>query len=59
MIKYLFTTLYPQISPYSLNEDAKAFYSEYNGLNFSDDKISYMLSTLNPDGESLCPKIEE
>lgn len=59
MIKYLFTTLYPQISTYSLNKDAKTFYSEYNGLNFSDDKISYMLSTLNPDGESLCPKIKE
>lgn len=59
MIKYLFTTLYPQISSYSLNEDVKNFYSEYNGLKFSDDKISYMLATLNPDGGSLCPQIEE
>ena len=58
MIKYLFTTLYPQISPYSLNEDAKNFYSEYNGLEFSSDEISYMLATLNPDGGSLCPQTE-
>lgn len=59
MIKYMFTTLYPQISPYSLNEDTKNFYSEYNGLEFSNDDISYMLATLNPNGESLCPQIEE
>lgn len=59
MIKYLFTILYPQISPYSLIDDARTFYSEYNELEFSSDEISYMLATLNPDGESLCPKIEK
>ena len=55
MIKYLFSILYPQLSPYSLGEDAQAFYSEYNGLNFSSEEISYMLSTFDPIGGSLCP----
>lgn len=59
MIKYLFTILYPQISPYSLDENVKTFYGEYNELEFSNDEISYMLATLDPNGGSLCPPIEE
>lgn len=58
MIKYLFSILYPQLSPYSLNEDAQAFYAEYNEINFSSAEISYMLSTLDPIGGSLCPEIK-
>ena len=56
MIKYLFSILHPQLSEYSLEEEAKLFYKEYNGLDFSDDEISYMLNTLDPKGNSMCPE---
>lgn len=58
MIKYLFTLLYPELSPYSMLDETKEFHKTYYGIDFSDQQISNMLATVGPTGESLCPPIE-
>ena len=58
MIKYLFTILYPEVSPYILEEETRNFYDKYSEARFSSEEISYMLATLGPDGGSLCPEAE-
>lgn len=51
---YAFSCMYPSITNYSIKTLAHDFYLEYYNVDFTEQQLEYMLSSLNPNGEKIC-----